>query len=186
MDDCLTRGLRKEPPPAPPQPATGRVIAATLYLVSKNEPLGYQGRGVLLFIGGPFMVELRNMVTKPVGRTYSQSSGELFENGVRVAIGYAGQGSSKNTPRDQEIVRFGPLPRGAYKIGDPYSHARLGPVVMNLEPIGNQPMFGRSAFRIHGDSTAHPGQASEGCIVLDRTTRERIAASPDRLIIVGI
>lgn len=40
-------------------------------------------------------------------------------------------------------------------------------------------MCGRSGFLIHGDSIAHTGQASHGCIILPRSVREQIAASGD-------
>jgi hypothetical protein len=40
-------------------------------------------------------------------------------------------------------------------------------------------MFGRTGFLIHGDSLQHPGRASNGCIILPRPIRDRIAASGD-------
>jgi len=39
--------------------------------------------------------------------------------------------------------------------------------------------FGRDGFLIHGDSVRHPGDASEGCIILPRRFRERIWTSED-------
>jgi hypothetical protein len=46
--------------------------------------------------------------------------------------------------------------------------------------------FGRSEFRIHGDSIAHPGMASHGCIILPRAVRDAIWRSGDRALeVVG-
>ncbi len=45
-------------------------------------------------------------------------------------------------------------------------------------------MFGRSGFLIHGDSVSHPGEASEGCIILDRNVRETIANDDDKYLVV--
>jgi hypothetical protein len=45
-------------------------------------------------------------------------------------------------------------------------------------PPGTQ-VFGRTDFLIHGDSRAHPGEASAGCIILPPDVRRRIAASGD-------
>ncbi len=51
---------------------------------------------------------------------------------------------------------------------------------MYLQPDPHNQMFGRSGFFMHGDSLAHPGQSSEGCIVMPEDVRELVAASPDR------
>jgi hypothetical protein len=39
--------------------------------------------------------------------------------------------------------------------------------------------YGRTDFRIHGDSIQHPGQASNGCIILKKSIREKIICSGD-------
>lgn len=70
---------------------------------------------------------------------------------------------------------FGPIPRGTYSIGG-YT-ASKGPLTITLTPSRDNIMFGRSAFRIHGDSRQHPGEASEGCIIVGRTSRQTIATS---------
>lgn len=49
---------------------------------------------------------------------------------------------------------------------------------MALTPVGHVAL-GRSHFLIHGDSVSHPGGASEGCIILNRTARQTIASSGD-------
>jgi hypothetical protein len=43
-------------------------------------------------------------------------------------------------------------------------------------------MFGRSGFLVHGDSRAHEGGASEGCIVIDRLTRMAMSFDSDKTL----
>jgi hypothetical protein len=43
-------------------------------------------------------------------------------------------------------------------------------------------MFGRTGFLIHGDAVHAPGTASEGCVILSRTTREQIWESHDHVL----
>ena len=108
---------------------------------------------------------------------YDQSSGEIRQNGTRIGKGYAGTGSGRDNP-DMEKIRYtGPIPRGEYSIGPAYSHPSLGPVVMNLDPIGHN-AHGRTHFRIHGDNVSN--DASEGCIILGPQVRKKISASADR------
>ena len=52
---------------------------------------------------------------------------------------------------------------------------------MSLTPVGHL-AHGRSAFLIHGDSTKHPGDASEGCIIFGPHIRQRIATSGDTVL----
>jgi type VI secretion system (T6SS) effector TldE1-like protein len=111
---------------------------------------------------------------------YCQSSGCLTEDATPIARGYSGHGEGKNNPEDQHLANVGPLPRGHYTISEAFTHAAKGPLVMRLTPLPSTEMFHRSGFLIHGDSATHPGAASEGCIILDHATRERIAASSDR------
>lgn len=53
---------------------------------------------------------------------------------------------------------------------------------MRLTPMAHTYTYGRSGFMIHGDSLAHPGQASDGCIVLDQQYRSMIWLSGDHVI----
>ncbi len=112
--------------------------------------------------------------------TYSQRTGTLTLNGTPVATGYSGHEEGKNNPAMQNVRQIGPVPQGKYTIGAAYQHPEKGPVVMRLNPDAHNLMFGRSGFLIHGDSLAHPGFASEGCIILARKIRDRIAQSSDR------
>ncbi len=106
---------------------------------------------------------------------YIISTGEFLRDAYTFLKGYAGRGTGKNNPLMTYIKDTGPLPCGTYTIGDPYVHPELGPLCFNLSPDPSNEMFGRSLFRIHADSIAHPGEASHGCIVINRTGREAIA-----------
>lgn len=116
---------------------------------------------------------------------YSQSTGRL-QHGINntltiIGTGYAGGNCGKNpegrnNPAMQGVRMIGPLPRGVYTIGQPIEHTKLGPCAVPLTPDPSNDMMGRSAFFIHAD-TITPGDASEGCIVLGPSIRQRIAAS---------
>ncbi len=122
--------------------------------------------------------------------TYEQSSGKMIDpNGLVVGFGYAGGDcgtvpEGKNNPLMQDRHNIGPLPQGSYSIGKAYTHPRLGPITMNLDPYPGNKMFGRGEFRIHGDDIASPGNGSDGCIVQARTVREDIDQSLDKLLVV--
>ena len=106
--------------------------------------------------------------------TYQQSTGQLTDaNGTLVATGYSGAPAGKNDPTKQDVVKVGPIPRGNYAIGDPFSSPTHGPFAMHLTPDPANQMFGRDAFLMHGDSLEHPGGASEGCIIMPRPVREQ-------------
>jgi len=111
------------------------------------------------------------------GRLYadfSESAGEKL-----TGVGYSGKGNGKNNPDSQEVHNVGPIPVGLYKIHGPVDTVTHGPYVLPLEPDGDNHMFDRSGFLIHGDSVVHPGTASEGCIILPRAIREQIWNSRD-------
>lgn len=110
---------------------------------------------------------------------YEQVTGRLLRDGFRMAIGYSGAGEGKNNPAMQDVHNVGPLPRGAYTIGEPSDTKTHGPYVLHLTPDASNEMFGRSGFLIHGDSIVAPGTASEGCIVLGRLVRQTIWDSGD-------
>lgn len=115
---------------------------------------------------------------------YVQSTGKFYADGILWGIGYAGHGSGKNNPDAQNIPNVGPLPCGTYTIGAVSDSPKTGPLTIILCPSTDNRMFGRSAFRIHGDNKAH--DASEGCIILPREVRERIAQQRgDKLEVVA-
>lgn len=95
---------------------------------------------------------------------------------------YSGRGEHKNDPTATGIVMEGPIPCGKYRIGTAYKHDHLGVYTMNLDPLPGTNTLGRSLFRIHGDSIAHPGDASHGCIIAPRSLRERINNMNDKVL----
>ena len=117
--------------------------------------------------------------------TYKQLSGWLLDkSGKLVGIGYSGSPAGKNNPSMQEVSCVGPIPCGLYTIEQPINSPTHGPFAMPLVPDPINEMYGRSAFLIHGDSLEHPGVASEGCIILNRTFREAIWSSGDHRLAV--
>ncbi len=116
--------------------------------------------------------------------TFNSRTGEFKHDNLSLGFGYAGNGAGKNNPDMERVKGHGPLPRGLYKIGAPYDDAHLGPVVFHLDPEPGTEMFGRSLMRIHGDSAAHPGDASDGCIILGLKLRRLVMASSDRQLTV--
>ncbi len=114
---------------------------------------------------------------------YSQTSGNIRHNMIDVGSGYSGFGEGKNNPAMEAVEGIGPIPQGRYLIGKSYPHPHLGPVVMNLSPIGHNAR-GRSLLRVHGDNLDH--NASHGCIVLNHDIREMIAASSDKELWVTV
>lgn len=111
---------------------------------------------------------------------YEQSTGNLSHNGVRIGQGYSGAGAGKNNASMQADIDMGPIPCGVYSIETPVNSIEHGPFAMPLLPAATNEMFGRSGFMLHGDSIAHPGDASEGCVIMARSIREYVWASGDR------
>jgi hypothetical protein len=116
--------------------------------------------------------------------TYAQRDGDLQHDGTHIAYGYSGSEPGQNCPADQSIPDLGPIPAGRYAIGTAISTTHLGPLAMPLTPDPTNQMFGRSGFWIHGDSIAHPGDGSLGCIVLAHPVRLQLAQSSDRDLLV--
>jgi hypothetical protein len=115
---------------------------------------------------------------------WDQSRGEWSRDGVVLSRGYSGLGRGKNNPDMQEAKGVGPIPQGKWKIGAHYDSGNTGPFTIVLTPDLGTKTFGRSDFRIHGDSIKFPGAASHGCIILPRAMREKIAASRDTELLV--
>lgn len=115
--------------------------------------------------------------------SWEQPTGKLRNNaGQIVDTGYSGKGEGKNNPAMQDVADVGPIPEGHYLISAPIDTPKHGPYVLRLTPANDNVMFGRAGFLIHGDNIEHPGSASEGCIILLRSTRERIWRSGDASI----
>lgn len=128
---------------------------------------------------------------------YSQTTGELrrFEPGQLLALGgafigkcYSGKGPGKNNPAMQDVRAVGPIPRGFWRIGAAYDSKNTGPFTIPLYKLDERPgddvdaLTGRSAFRVHGDSSVRPGQASEGCIVTGRVERVRMMDAKSEIL----
>jgi len=119
---------------------------------------------------------------------YEQATGRMLikENGQydTIGVGYSGSLSKggRNDPSKQCVRDIGPIPRGVYRIGPPGPGP--SPYSLRLTPDPSNDMCGRSGFLIHGDSVSHPGDASEGCIILSRSEREAIVKSGIRQLYV--
>ncbi|MFM0240233.1 tlde1 domain-containing protein [Paraburkholderia phytofirmans] len=115
---------------------------------------------------------------------YSQATGVISHDGNSLTpVAYSGIGPGKNNPSAQMQESIGPIPRGAWTIGQPFTHPHAGPYTLRLSPEMGTVTFGRSGFLIHGDSSVHPGQASNGCIITGINNRQHIWASGDHTLI---
>ena len=113
------------------------------------------------------------------GFSYSQRDGTIaVVNGDWFAplfVGSAGREAGRNSPAHQCEKNVGPLPVGDYRMRI-VDHPRFASPAIRLDPEGTPEgatlphMCGRSGFYIHG------GTVSQGCILLQRTEREAIAA----------
>jgi hypothetical protein len=112
---------------------------------------------------------------------FEQDTGLLFDEFGKVAgKGYSGKGEGVNNPALQNV---GPIPVGGWTIGPPFFSEKHGPYCLSLSPNTWQTRWG---FLIHGDSIAHPGQASEGCIILTREVRMKVWNSGDHQLEVFV
>jgi hypothetical protein len=117
---------------------------------------------------------------------YEQAGHRLSHDGEMITTeGYSGIGADKNNPASENRPFLGPIPKGSYTIGQPIANGgHMGPYVLPLTPFKVNNMFGREGFFIHGDSIDNPGNASNGCIVLNRQWRVMIAQSADDVLVV--
>ena len=115
--------------------------------------------------------------------TYNQRTGQLRDpDGVLDGDrGYSGIRRYRNNPEAQGRRDEGPIPQGPYIIGNDVG--TRGPRTLELNPDGHDAL-GRRLLRIHGDSRQRPGDASTGCIILNRRQRETIHNSRDRQLMV--
>lgn len=116
---------------------------------------------------------------------YNQRTGQLRDPNGRLdkARGYSGsykeKGIYKNNPAFEDKAFLGPIPKGLWYRGATTSSK--GSLTLVIDPVGHN-AHTRTDFRIHGDSTKHPGEASEGCIILNRRQREAIKKSEHRYL----
>jgi len=114
---------------------------------------------------------------------YHQLSGLLTtDEGNKIGKGYAGHGEGKNNPSMERIHDIGPLPKGTYYIGKVIDSPHTGPFTIILIPDKDNKMYGRGDFRMHGDSIKEPGTASNGCIIMPRSVREKVYEGEDKII----
>src|SRR5438270_6543965 len=116
--------------------------------------------------------------------TWQQAPHKMIDPSGKVldSSGYSGKGAAKNDPDQQCVIDQGPIPRGSYTMRPAINHPRLGPLAIPLTPDPGNDMCDRSSFYIHGDSVSDPGNASDGCIILARTSRETIDSSTDKTL----
>ncbi len=120
--------------------------------------------------------------------TYVQRTGDLYDpDGTFMARGYSGDAANFNNPAAQALRAEGPIPVGAYTIGDPIDPPdHLGPLAMPLTPNAGTNTLGRSSFFMHGDNRAANHTASHGCIIMGRAVRQAVLDSPeDQLLVVA-
>lgn len=111
----------------------------------------------------------------------SVSTGDKFK---QAELKFAGRPGFKNDSAQECVKNKGPLPRGTYTIGSAFYHPKTKAWTMRLTPYAGIDMCGRDGFMIHGESSAHPGEASDGCIILNISSRKIIAASTDKILVV--
>lgn len=110
---------------------------------------------------------------------YSQSSGIITKTvrGVtsQLGEGYSGNEIFYNVPEADHLKNEGPIPKGEYTLTSVDNHK--GPLTIDLSPAATNDMHGRNNFLIHGDNASRDHTASEGCIILDRATRQTLIDS---------
>lgn len=97
---------------------------------------------------------------------------------------YSGRPGFMNDSANECVKGKGPLPRGTYTIGPAFYHHKTKAYTMRLTPFIENQMCGRDGFMIHGNSDAHPWDASDGCIILNYHSRKTINASTDKILVV--
>lgn len=116
---------------------------------------------------------------------YKVSAHSFYHNGTyKFDAKYTGRPGFKDDSAYECVKNKGPLPRGTYTIGPAFYHKRTKAWTIRLTPYIENQMCGRDGFMIHGESVSHPGEASNGCIILDMSYRKIIADSRDKILVV--
>lgn len=116
---------------------------------------------------------------------YQITGGLLLHDGIQIGSGYSGKGLHKNLPSAESLVEEGPIPEGTYSLGEAYDSGAHGPITIPLRPDISNEMYHRGGFLIHGDAIEHPGEASEGCIILPRSVRRQVALLGEKLTVTA-
>lgn len=114
---------------------------------------------------------------------FNQDNGSVVNDNPKITshfTGYAGHGEGKNNPEMQDVRDVGPIPCGMFSIMPPHDSTKTGSYSMVLVPDVDDHLFGRGDFRIHGDSLQHPGEASDGCLILRLHDRRLLWQAGDR------
>jgi len=118
---------------------------------------------------------------------YKQSAGQLYHNDKLIGSGYSGSKNQNgyNNSILQDKHNIGPIPKGNWKfVSAPYNSIHTGNYTLDIESEGNTNTFGRSGFKMHGDSLDNPGYASEGCIIMPYDVRVIVYKSKDLSLLV--
>lgn len=111
---------------------------------------------------------------------YDQTTGDFYINNEYVETGYSGKKpDGYNNPNKECDKNIGPIPRGFYTIEERVD----SPTAVTLPLKPDSPNYcspKRDGFLIHGDSVSNPGTASTGCIILSKSTRDRVSKSADK------
>ncbi len=120
-----------------------------------------------------------------MGWVYKVNTRSFYLNGsYKFSAQYSGRPGYKNDTSKECVKEKGPIPRGNYTIGKPFHHNKTGSWTMRLTPSSSNNMCGRDGFMIHGDSSRRPGEASDGCIILQLQYRKKITESGDNSLTV--
>lgn len=116
--------------------------------------------------------------------TYSQSRGRVTHTASGFDA-YSGRHAGLNQPLMQMFKDIGPIPRGRYKMMQPYDSTNLGAYVIRLTPFPCNEMFGRRDFTMHSERIMGPaGEASHESIVIACQARHAMWKSGDRELVV--
>lgn len=116
---------------------------------------------------------------------FDHKAGTLEDDGGNVISAHiwSGHASARNDASRVKEHGIGMIPLGDYEIGPLRDSPNLGRDVMNLDPIHGTNTFGRSLFRIHGDTANDFGfTASDGCIIAPHDVRLEVNKDLDRIL----
>jgi len=130
---------------------------------------------------------------------FERAAGKIIApQGHVTGMAYAGHGAARNNPAKEgehgamtngKITAGGPLPAGTYTLTElVLMHLKTGPYSIRLKPddatrahilsLKRDP----NSFLVHGNNAAN--DASEGCVITNRATREIMWQSQDHQLIV--
>lgn len=116
--------------------------------------------------------------------TYSQSTGRITSGQVLIGVGYSGHEEGLNNSEFENKHDIGPIPRGKWKMITFFEnqYENKGTHVIRLEPNEETETFGRDGFLVHGDNAAMDKSASHGCIIVEKSARDKMWSDADKII----